>query len=136
MKKLLILLMVCFATLSIAYGDIVVGSNTNQHIANGCGQRISLGNYTTATTYQVVICPENSQEQGVSITLTSRNFPAGASLSIFDGNGPDGFLLAYYDETTTSYQLGAQATSANTSGCLTLKFTSSVAGASFTGGIS
>lgn len=85
----------------------------------------SIGYYNDNENYTLTLCPSDSNET-VYLDFTSFNLATSDVLKIYDGNSTSAQLIGTYSGTTLP--TGIAGTTLNTSGCLTLLFTSNNAG--------
>ncbi|MFY9590521.1 MAG: proprotein convertase P-domain-containing protein, partial [Bacteroidales bacterium] len=130
MKKLLTLLLSLFILSTYGFGQYSMVELNGQTIST-CYDSLSVNNYTIGQTYTITICSENTIAKHMKFSIMNgHSFPEGATLYIYDGNSTEAPLMTYWNnETSSNHYLGVIAGEENESGCLTLVFTSNVAGA-------
>ena len=102
---------------NIGNGDTYNGCNAIMHDSNG-----GLQPYSPSSNNQTTICPGVGETQ-VNLYFLGFDVSAGDQLSIYDGNSTAAPLIGTYSGTTLLFQT-ISPTAANTSGCLTVTFTS------------
>src|SRR5574344_485969 len=135
MKKLLLYIFALFMAVGSMFAQVSIVGNNGQTIST-CSGAFTIGSYQLNTPYQVTVCSNDPLNHHVSLFVSSYSFPAGMTLLIYDGPTTSDSLLNTWNSNVSAGTIGAQATVANTSGCLTFVFTSSVAGASLSGTLS
>src|SRR5574344_2269906 len=135
MKKLLLYTFAFFIAIGSLFAQVSIVGNNGQTIST-CSGAFTIGSYQLNTPYQVTVCSNDPLNHHVSLFVSSHSFPAGMTILIYDGSTTSDPLLNTWNNSTQTGQIAVQATAANTSGCLTFVFTSSVSGASLSGTLS
>ncbi len=132
-KSFLFVLLSVLAIFSFGQDNIDLSVSNNQTISTSSAS-IILGDYTAPETLTVTICSSDPINTHISIILNEGyNFPFGTSLCVYDGGSTEDALLVCINSTYPPLpEVSFYATETNPSGCLTLVFTGSVPGASFT----
>ncbi len=127
MKKLLTLLLSLFILSTYGFGQYSMVELNGQTIST-CYDSLSINNYTIGQTYTLTICSENTIAKHMKFSIMNgHSFPEGATLYIYDGNSTEAPLVLCWDQNYIYSWCNVTAGPNNTSGCLTLVFTSDVA---------
>lgn len=134
MKKSFLFVLLSIWTIFSFGQDIIDLSASNNQTISTSSANIVLGEYIAPVTLTVTICSNDPINTQISIILNEGyNFPIGTSLCVFDGVSTEDALLVCINSTYPPFlEGGFYASETNPSGCLTLVFTGSVSGASFT----
>ncbi|MDA3910052.1 MAG: PKD domain-containing protein, partial [Bacteroidales bacterium] len=133
MKKLLFILIFMFGSFSLilAQDNVSIVSDNGTSVTT-CNGSFSLGSYTAGTTYTVTVCSDDPLNRYITLTGGVSGLTGDATLCVYDGDDTSADQLICWDSGSTG-TLGAYASNTNETGCLTFEFTSSTAGATFSG---
>ncbi|MBL7805342.1 MAG: proprotein convertase P-domain-containing protein [Saprospiraceae bacterium] len=129
MKKLLLLLLL-FATASLAFGQNYIMSNAP--ITDCSGTFYDPGgpsaNYSNNQNFTATICSDGTNGTHVRLSFSGADLATGDLLCFYDGTTTAAPLLSCSDDYSPGQPFVVQATAANPSGCITVSFISNGSG--------
>ena len=120
MKRLLLLFIVLFISITKAQTTYDFVNNNNDTVYMNVGDTINVGDVIQGNTYTVTACaPSGSSTHHIDIRFSEGVvIPDGSSISVYNGMDTLSPLIYYIDSQDTNYKFAA--TCSNLSGCLTM----------------